>query len=162
MELIHAGEIKITKPLKIKGTYHDPCYLGRYNGIFDAPRELMRQCGVELLEMPRNRKNSFCCGAGGGQVWKKEHEDMKQRPSENRIEEALLTGANYFTVACPKDMTMYSDAVKTSGNEENMIVRDIVDYVAEAMELEKLSHEETNEAVPESSMVEKDAPELQV
>ena len=162
MELIHAGEIKITKPLKIKGTYHDPCYLGRYNGIFDAPREVMRQCGVELLEMPRNRKNSFCCGAGGGQVWKKEHEDMKQRPSENRIEEALLTGANYFTVACPKDMTMYSDAVKTSGNEENMIVRDIVDYVAEAMELEKLSHEETNEAVPESSMVEKDAPELQV
>ena len=162
MELIHAGEIKISKPLKIKGTYHDPCYLGRYNGIFDAPREVMRQCGVELLEMPRNRKNSFCCGAGGGQVWKKEHEDMKQRPSENRIEEALLTGANYFTVACPKDMTMYSDAVKTSGNEENMIVRDIVDYVAEAMELEKLSHEETNEAVPESSMVEKDAPELQV
>ena len=87
---------------------------------------------------------------------------MKQRPSENRIEEALLTGANFFTVACPKDMTMYSDAVKTSGNEENMIVRDIVDYVAEAMELEKLSHEETNEAVPESSKVEKDAPELQV
>ena len=87
---------------------------------------------------------------------------MKQRPSENRIEEALLTGAQYFTVACPKDMTMYSDAVKTSGNEENMIVRDIVDYVSEAMELEKLSHEETNEAVPESSKVEKDAPELQV
>ncbi|GIT06522.1 MAG: hypothetical protein CM1200mP30_01520 [Pseudomonadota bacterium] len=55
MELIHSGEIKITKPLKIKGTYHDPCYLGRYNGIFDAPREVMRQCGVELLEMSRNR-----------------------------------------------------------------------------------------------------------
>ncbi|MCH2281461.1 MAG: 4Fe-4S dicluster domain-containing protein, partial [SAR324 cluster bacterium] len=71
MELIHSGEIKITKPLKIKGTYHDPCYLGRYNGIFDAPREVMRQCGVELLEMSRNRTNSFCCGAGGGQVWKK-------------------------------------------------------------------------------------------
>ena len=161
MELIHSGEIKITKPLKIKGTYHDPCYLGRYNGIFDAPREVMRQCGVELLEMPRNRTNSFCCGAGGGQVWKKEHEDMKQRPSENRIEEALLTGANYFTVACPKDMTMYSDAVKTSGNEKNMTVRDLVDYVAEAMELEKLKNEETYESVPESSIVENDASELQ-
>jgi len=135
MELILSGRIKITKPLKIKGTYHDPCYLGRYNGIFDAPREVMRQCGVELLEMPRNRTNSFCCGAGGGQVWKKEHEDMKQRPSENRIEEALLTGANYFTVACPKDMSMYSDAVKTSGNEKNMTVRDLIDYVAEAMDL---------------------------
>ena len=135
LELILSGRIKIIKPLKIKGTYHDPCYLGRYNGIFDAPREVMRQCGVELLEMPRNRNNSFCCGAGGGQVWKKEHEDMKQRPSENRIEEALLTGANYFTVACPKDMTMYSDAVKTSGNEEKMVVRDLIDYVFEAMDL---------------------------
>jgi Fe-S oxidoreductase len=60
---------------------------------------------------------------------------MKQRPSENRIEEALLTGVNYFTVACPKDMTMYSDAVKTSGNEEKMVVRDLIDYVFEAMDL---------------------------
>jgi len=123
---------------------------------------VMRQCGVELLEMSRNRTNSFCCGAGGGQVWKKEHEDMKQRPSENRIEEALLTGANYFTVACPKDMSMYSDAVKTSGNENNMAVRDLVDYVAEAMELEKMTNEKTYEAVKESSIVEKDASELQV
>ena len=162
LELILSGRIKITKPLKIKGTYHDPCYLGRYNGIFDAPREVMRHCGVELIEMPRNRTNSFCCGAGGGQVWKKEHEDMKQRPSENRIEEALLTGANYFTVACPKDMSMYSDAVKTSGNEKNMTVRDLVDYVAEAMELEKLTNQETYEAVTESSRVENDASELQV
>ena len=161
MELINSGKIEITKPLKIKGTYHDPCYLGRYNGIFDAPREVMRQCGVEQLEMSRNRTNSFCCGAGGGQVWKKEHEDMKQRPSENRIEEALLTGANYFTVACPKDMTMYSDAVKTSGNEKNMTVRDLVDYVAEAMELEKLTNEETYESVPESSKVENNAAEFQ-
>ena len=162
MELIHSGKINITKSLNIKGTYHDPCYLGRYNGIFDAPREVMKQCGVELLEMQRNRTNSFCCGAGGWQVWKKEHEDMKQRPSENRIEEALLTGANYFTVACPKDMSMYSDAVKTSGNENNMTVRDLVDYVAEAMELEKMTNEKTYEAVPESSKVENDASELQV
>ena len=139
LELILSGRIKITNPLKIQGTYHDPCYLGRYNGIFDAPREVMRHCGVELFEMTRNRTNSFCCGAGGGQVWKKEHEDMKQRPSENRIEEALITGANHFTVACPKDMSMYSDAVKTSRNEDNMVVRDLVDYVAEAMELEKLN-----------------------
>ena len=85
---------------------------------------------------------------------------MKQRPSENRIEEALSTGAKYFTVACPKDMTMYSDAVKTSGNEENMIVRDIVDYVAEAMELEKLSREETYESLSESPKLENDSFEL--
>jgi len=72
---------------------------------------------------------------------------MKQRPSENRIEEALHTGANYFTVACPKDMTMYSDAVKTSGNEKNMTVRDLVDYVAEAMELGKIANQKTHEAM---------------
>jgi hypothetical protein len=87
---------------------------------------------------------------------------MQQRPSENRIVEALLTGAHYFTVACPKDMTMYSDAVKTSGNEENMIVRDLVDYVAEAMELEKLTHYGTYESDSESSEVENDASELHV
>ncbi|MEK9837327.1 MAG: heterodisulfide reductase-related iron-sulfur binding cluster [Deltaproteobacteria bacterium] len=145
LELILSGKIKITNPLNIKGTYHDPCYLGRYNGIFDAPREVMRHCGVELVEMSRNRSNSFCCGAGGGQVWKKEHEDMTQRPSENRIEEALDTGADHFTVACPKDMSMYSDAVKTSGNEDKMQVRDLVDYVAEAMALEGFKNEKTSE-----------------
>ena len=71
---------------------------------------------------------------------------MTQRPSENRIEEALDTGADHFTVACPKDMSMYSDAVKTSGNEENMKVRDLVDYVAVAMELEGFKNEQTSEA----------------
>ena len=145
LELILSGKIKITNPLNIKGTYHDPCYLGRYNGIFDAPREVMQHCGVELVEMSRNRTNSFCCGAGGGQVWKKEHEDMTQRPSENRIEEALDTGADHFTVACPKDMSMYTDAVKTSGNEDKMLVRDLVDYVAEAMELKGFKNEQTSE-----------------
>ena len=71
---------------------------------------------------------------------------MTQRPSENRIEEALDTGADHFTVACPKDMSMYSDAVKTSGNEENMQVRDLVDYVADAMKLEGFKNDETSEA----------------
>ncbi len=71
---------------------------------------------------------------------------MTQRPSENRIEEALDTGADHFTVACPKDMSMYSDAVKTSGNEDKMQVRDLVDYVADAMELEGFKNEETSEA----------------
>ena len=72
-----------------------------------------------------------------------------------------LTGANYFTVACPKDMTMYSDAVKTSGNEKNMTVRDLVDYVADAMEIEKMTNEKTYESVPESSKVENNASEFQ-
>ena len=77
---------------------------------------------------------------------------MNQRPSENRIEEALGTGADHFTVACPKDMSMYSDAVKTSGNEENMKVRDLVDYVAVAMELEGFKNEQTSEAISDQML----------
>ncbi|MEE8434904.1 MAG: (Fe-S)-binding protein [bacterium] len=136
LELIKSGNIQLRKKIAARATYHDPCYLGRYNGIYDAPRELMELCGVELVEMPRNKENSFCCGAGGGRIWMKDHDDMTQRPSENRIEEAIaLPGVRYFTVACPKDMSMYADAVKTSGNEGKIEVRDIIDYVIEAMEL---------------------------
>ncbi|MCH8927095.1 MAG: (Fe-S)-binding protein [Candidatus Marinimicrobia bacterium] len=139
-ELIESGMIEIKKKIDAKATYHDPCYLGRYNGNYEAPRDLMKSCGVELVEMPRNRENSFCCGAGGGRIWMKDHDDMTQRPSENRIEEAMaLGGIEYFTVSCPKDFTMYSDAVKTSGNEGKIEVRDIVDYLMEAMDL----HEES-------------------
>jgi Fe-S oxidoreductase len=98
--------------------------------------------------MPRNKKNSFCCGAGGGRVWLPDHDDMTQRPSENRIEEAVSVGVNNFTVACPKDMTMYADAVKTSGNEDNMAVRDIIDFVLEAMNLHEPIIEETTSSDP--------------
>ena len=136
-------DILLNKNLNIGATYHDPCYLGRYNGIYDDPREVMKLCGVELVEMPRNKENSFCCGAGGGQIWLQDHDDMTQRPSENRIEEAVSVGVNNFTVACPKDMTMYSDAAKTSGNENNMAVKDIIDFVLEAMELPAAEPSET-------------------
>ena len=97
----------------------------------------MQLCGIELVEMPRNKEKSFCCGAGGGQIWLPDHDDMTQRPSENRIEEAVSVGVNNFTVACPKDMTMYADAAKTSGNEDNMAVKDIIDFVLEAMDFPK-------------------------
>ncbi len=134
LELIRAGRLELPDKRRARATYHDPCYLGRYNGGFEAPREVIRGCGLELVEMPRNRENSFCCGAGGGRIWMKDHEDVSERPSENRILEALALGAiDYFVVACPKDLTMYRDAVKTSGNEGKIEVRDIVDLVAEAM-----------------------------
>ncbi len=135
LELINSGQIQLKKKLNITATYHDPCYLGRYNGIYDDPRQVMKLCGVQIEEMPRNREKSFCCGAGGGRIWMPDHEDMKQRPSENRILEAVSLSVDHFTVACPKDMTMYADAVKTSGNEDKMVVKDIIDYVIEAMDL---------------------------
>ncbi len=137
LELINQGTLKVNSLLGGRATYHDPCYLGRYNGGFDAPRGVIEACGVELVEMPRNRENSFCCGAGGGRIWMKDHDDMSERPSENRIREALELGdVDTFVVACPKDLTMYRDAIKTSGNEGKIVVKDIADLVAEAIGLD--------------------------
>ncbi len=134
VELLSAGRIPIQDKLGGRGTYHDPCFLGRYNGGFDAPREVIRASGVELVEMPRNRENSFCCGAGGGRIWMKDHDDLSERPSEHRIREALALGdIDYFVVSCPKDLTMYRDAVKTSGNEGKIEVVDIVDLLTRAL-----------------------------
>ncbi len=135
LELIRQGKIRISDKLKgIRVTYHDPCYLGRYNGITEPPREIIRALGMELVEMPRNRSNSFCCGAGGGRIWM-DDSGLKERPSENRIKEALSLGdIRYFIIACPKDFAMYSDAVKTSGNEGKIEVKDIIELIEEAME----------------------------
>lgn len=136
LRLLESGEIQLNGACGGRATYHDPCYLGRYNGGFDAPRALIRACGTELVEMPRNREQSFCCGAGGGRIWMKEHDDLTERPSESRICEALSLGPlDYFVVSCPKDMTMYRDAVKSTGNDGKIQVRDIVEFVADAMGL---------------------------
>lgn len=133
-ELIRSQAISIAGRLGGRVTYHDPCYLGRYNGGFDAPREVIRACGVELVEMPRNRECSYCCGAGGGRIWMKDHPDVTERPSVNRIREALALGAiDTFAVACPKDLTMYRDAVKSSGSEGKIVVRDIAELVVDAL-----------------------------
>ncbi len=132
-QMIAAGKIKFSKKLNYKVTYHDPCYLGRYNGIFDAPRRVIEATGCELVEMPRHGDRAFCCGAGGGRIWMEEKE-VKERPSESRIREAAgLTGIQAFIVACPKDFTMFKDAVKTTGNEQNFVVKDLIDLVAEAL-----------------------------
>jgi Fe-S oxidoreductase len=132
-QLISSGRIKFSKKLGYKVTYHDPCYLGRYNGVYDAPRRVIEATGCELVEMPRNRDCAFCCGAGGGRIWMDE-KDIKERPSESRIREAIaLAGVQAFVVACPKDLTMYRDAVKTTGNEKDMLVKDLIELVYEAL-----------------------------
>ncbi len=144
LDMINSGKINLKKKLDIRATYHDPCYLGRYNGIYKAPRELMEKCGVDVVEMPRNKSNSFCCGAGGGRIWIPDHEDVKKRPSENRMEEASTLGVEYFAVACPKDMTMFSDAIKTVGLEGKMQTVDIVDLVWQAMGLDSKNGQEAS------------------
>jgi len=133
LKLINEGKIEITNPLTSRATYHDPCYLGRYNGIYDAPRQVIKATGCNLVEMPRSRDLALCCGAGGGRIWMEEGK-VDERPSENRIQEAAnLERIDYFVIACPKDYTMYQDAVKTTGHENSIYVKDLIDLVAEAM-----------------------------
>ena len=102
--LIDERKIQLKRPRAGRATYHDPCYLGRYNRVFDAPRKLIQRAGLELIEMPRNRANSFCCGAGGGQIWKTNPVvsgtnggQMEERPSEQRIREARSRSATFNT-----------------------------------------------------------------
>jgi Fe-S oxidoreductase len=132
--LVAEGKLKFNKKLGYKVTYHDPCYLGRYNGIYDAPRRVIQATGCELIEMPRHGDQSFCCGAGGGRIWMEEG-TLKERPSESRIREAVaLDDVTTFVVACPKDITMYRDAVKTTGQENRLVVKDLIELVHEAMQ----------------------------
>jgi Fe-S oxidoreductase len=132
-QLITAGKLKFSKKLGYKVTYHDPCYLGRYNGVYDAPRRVIEATGCELVEMPRHNDGSFCCGAGGGRIWMAEGE-IQERPSESRIREAVKLGkVTTFVVACPKDVTMFRDAVKTTGNESRLEVKDLIELVHAAL-----------------------------
>ena len=118
-DLVVRGVISLTTPLTgTRVTYHDPCYLARYNGITEAPRRLIESTGAELVEMPRHGADTFCCGAGGGRIWMGESDAEGERPSEQRIREAQTLGRlDYFLVSCPKDLAMYSDAAKTVGAE---------------------------------------------
>ncbi|HYM40275.1 MAG TPA: heterodisulfide reductase-related iron-sulfur binding cluster [Thermoplasmata archaeon] len=133
-ELIGSGRLRFSKRLPYRVTYHDPCYLGRYNGVYDAPRRILQAVGVELVEMPRNRWKSFCCGAGGGRIWMEEIAGEKQRPADMRVREAAsLEGVTVLAVACPKDYVMFTDAVKAAGLEASLQVRDIIELVEEAL-----------------------------
>ena len=110
-----AGSRWVPRSAGTRVTYHDPCYLARYNDITDAPRKLIAATGAELVEMPRHGTNTFCCGAGGGRIWTAEP-DAGERPSEQRIREAqALGGLDYFVVSCPKDLTMYTAAAVAVG-----------------------------------------------
>ena len=133
LELIDSGRLELRRRLSYHVTYHDPCHLGRMNGEYDAPRQILERLGCTLIEMPRNRDNSFCCGAGGGRIWIADPPGA-ERPSENRIREAVgLPGVQLFVVSCPKDVTMYEDAIKTSGNAGNLELRELTELVEEAL-----------------------------
>jgi len=133
--LLETGRLSLARRLPYRVTYHDPCYLARYNGVTDAPRRVLRALGVECTEMPRSGENTFCCGAGGGRMWMSDTRTPGvATSSEQRIAEAMALGKiDLFVVACPKDVTMYRDAVKTSGNEGRIVVKDLIELVEEAL-----------------------------
>jgi Fe-S oxidoreductase len=133
LELIESGRLDVQGRLGYRVTYHDPCHLGRFQGEYDTPRRILELLGCTLVEMPRNRDNSFCCGAGGGRIWIPD-KPGQERPSENRIREAIgLPDVELFVVSCPKDVTMYEDAIKTSGNAERIELRELTELIEEAL-----------------------------
>jgi len=130
-DLRNDGRIAVNGEEGTRATYHDPCYLGRHGGEYEAPREALAAAGLNLVEMARSRNRSFCCGAGGAQVWKEE-EEGREAVSDNRFREARETGADTLAVGCPFCARMMNDANKRAG--EPMRVRDIAEIVAESMQ----------------------------
>jgi Fe-S oxidoreductase len=131
--LIRSARLPL-RPLSRRVTYHDPCYLGRYNGIYEPPRRVLRALGATVVEMRRSRESAYCCGAGGGRIWMEDAPGTKERPAESRVREAAaLPRAETLVVACPKELPMFRDALKTTGLEGRLVVSDLAELVAEAM-----------------------------
>ncbi|KWV48499.1 hypothetical protein AS156_18690 [Bradyrhizobium macuxiense] len=132
-ELIESGRIPISHPLDAIATYHDPCNLSRYTEVTDAPRAIMQAIGIKLIEMPRNRSNSFCCGAGGGRIWMASP-GSEERPSHQRMREALeLPDVKYFVVACPKDVVMFREAAAAVQGAGHIQVKEMIELVEMAI-----------------------------
>lgn len=134
-QLINDGRVRMKESGEFKGrkiTYHDSCYLGRGNGIYEAPREVLQALDVELVEMKRCRTNGLCCGAGGAQMFKEE-EPGSTRVNFDRSAEALDTGANIIAANCPFCTTMLTDGVKNKEQEDNVAVLDIAEMVARSL-----------------------------
>lgn len=135
-ELINEGKIRLKEGGSFKGkkiTYHDSCYLGRANGIYEAPRQVLERLDAELVEMKRCRSNGLCCGAGGAQMFKEE-EKGETRINLERTREALDTGADVIAAACPFCNTMMTDGVKNAEKEEAVKVLDIAEMIDVSME----------------------------
>ena len=134
--LIDEGRIRLKDATAFKGkkiSYHDSCYLGRANNIYEAPRKVLEALDAELVEMKRCRSKGLCCGAGGAQMFKEEEKGEK-RINQERAEEAIQTGASFVAVACPFCNTMLTDGVKSSSAEEQTSVIDLAELVAASLD----------------------------
>jgi len=130
-ELINDGRIKMKEGGSLKGkkiTYHDSCYLGRVNRVYEAPRKVLEELDVDLVEMKRCKSNGLCCGAGGAQMFK-EDEPGNKRINVERAEEAEATGAEIVAANCPFCLTMMSDGVSAQNKEDSMMVYDLSELI---------------------------------
>ncbi len=132
MDLINQGRLKTFSGKPIKLTFHDSCYLGRYNGIYEQPRAIINKVNpAGIMEMSRSRSSSFCCGGGGGRFWMEER--IGKRISEMRIEQVIDTGAGVVVSSCPYCLQMFEDAIKAKGKEESLKAIDIAEVVADSL-----------------------------
>ena len=132
-QALEHGKLKVSKAIKKRVTYHDPCFLGKRNGIYDAPRRILESIkGLEFIEMKRIKENSFCCGGGAGRIWT-EDATPEKRPCVNRAKEALELRVQVIATACPFCLTALEDAVKVLDAEDKIVVRDIAELVKEAL-----------------------------
>ena len=132
-QLIEEGKLKFTKELDKRVAYHDPCYLGRHNGIYDEPRKVLQNIpGLELVEMPNSHENSLCCGGGGGRIWMETKKG--ERFSDIRIEQAIEVGAGILAAACPYCILNFDDAMLTADKGDVLQIKDISELVQEAIQ----------------------------
>jgi Fe-S oxidoreductase len=132
-QLVEKQELEFSKPVEATITYHDPCYLGKHNGVFDEPRAVLKAIpGVTLVEMDRSREKSLCCEGGGGRMWL-EGTNPSTRLAQQRIQEALDTGAQILATACPFCLLTLEEALKHLNAEDRLRVLDVAEIAAQAL-----------------------------
>lgn len=134
LKLLKDGSLKLTRDVGKTVTYHDPCFLGKHNDIYDEPRDVIGMVpGVTFIEMDRSRERALCCEGGGGRMWVEAVEERGERVAEIRVRDAVALGADYLVTACPFCLMTLEDAVKTSGNEGKIEIIDLAELVAMAL-----------------------------
>jgi Fe-S oxidoreductase len=158
--LVRDKKLVPVNPVSEDITYHDPCYLGRHNKVYEAPRELIGASGAKLAEMPRHADRSFCCGAGGARMWMEEH--IGKRINHERVDEALATGATTVATACPFCRVMVTDGVndrQEAAGREGVDVRDVAQLLLESLDRDAIKLPEKGTAAEAAAHAEKAAPQ---